>query len=83
MTGTLVIKNEDWYVKYDRGHEVLFYELDQDGKKWSKKEGVIKFIHEGIEVDFSLITSGQYNSEQESIVKEFYAKILHINHETI
>lgn len=83
MTGILVRKNEDWYVKYNRGHEVLFYELDQDAKKWSKKEGVVKFIHEGIEVDFSLITSGQYNEEQESIVKEFYAKILHINHETI
>ena len=83
MTGILVRKNEDWYVKYDRGHEVLFYELDQDSKKWSKKEGVVKFIHEGIEVDFSLITSGQFNEEQESIVKEFHAKILYINHETI
>ena len=48
-----------------------------------KKTGVINFIHEGIEVDFSLITSGHYNEEQESIVKEFHAKILHINHETI
>lgn len=83
MTGILVKKNGEWYVKYDRGHEVLFYELDQDGKSWSKRQGVINFIHEGIEVDFSLITSGQYNKEQESVVKEFHAKILHINHETI
>ena len=83
MTGTLVKKNDEWYVKYDRGHEVLFYSLDQDGKKWSKKEGVVKFIHEGIEVDFTLITSGEYSEERELIVKEFYAKILHINHNTI
>ena len=83
MTGTLVKKNDEWHIKYDRGHDVVFYELDQDCKNWTKRTGVINFIHEGIEVDFSLITSGHYNEEQESIVKEFHAKILHINHETI
>jgi hypothetical protein len=83
MTGTLVKKNDEWHIKYDRGHDVVFYELDQDGKNWSKRIGVMNFIHEGIEVDFTLITSGHYNEEQESIVKEFHAKILHINHDTI
>ena len=34
-------------------------------------------------MDFSLITTGQYSKEQESIVREFHAKILYINHETI
>ena len=28
MTGTLVQKNGEWVVKYDRSHEVLFYQLD-------------------------------------------------------
>ena len=83
MTGILVKKNGEWVVKYDRGHEVVFYELDQNSKDWSNRSGVVKFIHEGIELDFTLITSGQYNEEQESIVREFYAKILHINHDTI
>lgn len=83
MTGTLVKKNGEWVVKYDRGHEVVFYELDQDAKNWSKRIGVMNFIHEGIELDFTLITSGQYNVEQECVVKEFHAKILHINHDTI
>jgi hypothetical protein len=83
MTGTLTKKNGEWVVKYDRGHEVVFYELDQDGKNWSKRIGVMNFIHEGIELDFTLITSGQYNEEQEFVVKEFHAKILHINHDTI
>ena len=83
MTGTLAKKNGEWVVKYDRGHEVVFYELDQDAKNWSKRIGVMNFIHEGIELDFTLITSGQYSEEQESIVKEFHAKILHINHDTI
>jgi len=83
MTGTLVQKNDEWYIKYDRAHEVLFYQLEDNSKRWSNREGVKKFIHDGIEVDFSLITSGQYKEEQESIVKEFHAKILYINHETI
>jgi hypothetical protein len=83
MTGTLVKKNDEWYIKYDRAHEVLFYQLDENSKRWSNREGVKKFIHDGIEVDFSLITSGQYNEEQESILREFQAKILYINHETI
>ena len=83
MTGTLAKKNGEWVVKYDRGHEVVFYELDKNSKDWSNRSGVIKFIREGIELDFTLITSGQYNEEQESIVREFHAKILHINHDTI
>ena len=83
MIGTLVKKNGEWYIKYGRAHEVLFYQLDENSKRWSNREGVKKYIHDGVEVDFSLITSGQYNGEQESIVKEFHAKILYINHETI
>jgi hypothetical protein len=83
MTGTLVQKNGEWVIKYDRGHEVLFYQLDPKSQEWSKKSEVQKFIGEGIEVDFNLITNGEYNNEKESVVKEFYAKILYINHETI
>lgn len=83
MTGTLVIKNGEWVVKYDRGHDVIFYELDLKSKKWSNKVEVVKFIREGIEVDFNLIISGEYNKEKESLVKEFHAKILYINHEKI
>ena len=83
MTGVLVKKNGGWIIQYDKGHEILFYELDQNCKEWSKRKSVTKFIHEGIEVDFKLITSGFHNKEQNYIVKEYNAVILHINHETI
>ena len=83
MTGALAQKNGEWVVKYDRGHEVLFYQLDPKSDEWTKKTAVQRFIKEGIEVDFSLITSGEYSEEKESLVKEFYAKILYINHHTI
>ena len=83
MTGSLAQKNEEWVVKYDRGHEVLFYQLDPKSDEWSKKNAVRRFIKEGIEVDFSLVTTGEYREEKESIVKEFYAKILYVNHHTI
>ena len=83
MTGVLTQKDGIWVVKYDRGHEVLFYQLDQKSDEWTKKNAVRRFIKEGIEVDFSLITSGEYSEEKESLVKEFSAKILYINHDTI
>ncbi len=83
MTGSLVQKNGEWVVKYDRGHEVLFYQLDPKSDEWSKKNTVRRFLKEGIEVDFSLVTTGEYREEKESIVKEFYAKILYVNHHTI
>ncbi len=83
MTGTLAQKDGIWVVKYDRGHDEVFYKLDEEAQKWSKKESVLKFLHEGIEIDFTLITSGHYDDKEESVVKEFSAKIQYINHETI
>ena len=83
MTGTLVKKNGEWVIKYDRGHEVVFYGLDPKSEVWSNKDEVKGFIHDGIEVDFNLITSGHYNEEKEYLVKEFHARIIYVNHETI
>jgi hypothetical protein len=37
MTGTLTQKDGIWVVKYDRGHEVLFYQLDSKSDEWTKK----------------------------------------------
>ena len=61
----------------------MLYRLDTKSDEWTKKTAVRRFIKEGIEVDFSLITSGEYSEEKESLVKEFSAKILYINHDTI
>jgi hypothetical protein len=83
MTGTLVQKDGNWVVKYDRGHEVVCYRLNLESNEWTKKNAAQRFIKEGIEVDFSLITSGEYSEEKESLVKEFSAKILYVNHHTI
>ena len=83
MTGTLVQKENKWVVKYDRGHDIVFYNLNPISEDWSKKDSVKKFINEGIEVDFSIITSGEYNEKIQSLVKDYYAKILSINPESI
>jgi hypothetical protein len=83
MIGTLVQKDGNWVIKYNRGHDEVFYKLDKHGEEWSKKESVLKFLHEGIELDFTLITSGHYDDKEETVVKEFSAKIQYINHETI
>lgn len=83
MTGTLVKKNGEWVVKYDRGHEVLFYQLDPQSEEWSKKDIVLKFIREGIEVQFNLVVNGSYDHKNQIFVKEFSAKLKQIEHSTI
>lgn len=83
MTGTLVKKNKEWVVKYNRGHEIVFYNLCENSKTWSKKKDVKKFIKEGIEVEFSLITNGFYDKNKQQQSKEFCAKLLQIEHSSI
>jgi hypothetical protein len=81
MTGYLTQTLGEWMVKHDKDEKL--YPLCPDSQKWIDKNPTRKFLKEGIEVDFSLITTGEYNKEKESLVKEYSAKLLYINHETI
>jgi len=83
MTGTLVKKNKEWVVKYDKGHEIVFYNLCKNSKIWSEKKDVKKFIKEGIEVEFSLITDSFYDKNKQQQAKEFCVKLLQIEHSSI
>lgn len=38
MTGLLVKKQNSWTVKYDRGHEVIFYDICKNQKNGLKKK---------------------------------------------
>lgn len=83
MTGILVKKNNEWVVKYDKNHDEIFYVLCEKSKLWSEKEEVKNFIHDNIEVEFSLVVNGSYDKINELFVKEFCAKITRIEHSTI
>lgn len=83
MTGLLVKKQNSRTVKYDRGHEVIFYDICKESKKWTEKKEVKKFIHENIEVQFNLVTKGFYDQNTETQVREFCAKLISIEHSTI
>lgn len=83
MTGKLVKKNGEWVVRYDKNHDEVFYRFCPQTKVWSEKEEVKKFIHDNIEVEFSLIVNGSYDDINELFVKEFCAKIKQVEHSTI
>jgi len=83
MTGLLIKRNNQWVVKYDRGHEVLFYEICEQSKIWTQKESVLKFLHENVEVEFNLIVRGSYDRNKQEQVREFCAKIILVEHSSI
>lgn len=83
MTGILVKKNNQWVVKYNKNHDEIFYTLCEKSKLWSEKEEVKNFIHDNIEVEFSLVVNGSYDNINELFVKEFCAKITQVEHSTI
>ena len=78
MTGQLVKLNDEWVVRYDKGHEAIHYSLCDDSKKWYEKNKTKPFINDGMEVIFDLITSGRFSKSQEMMVKEFSARIQYV-----
>ena len=78
MTGQLIKLNNELVVRYDKGHEVIYYNLCEDSKKWYKKNKTKPFINDGMGVIFDLITSGRFSKSQDMMVKEFSARIKYI-----
>ena len=83
MTGHLIKHNEDWAVKYDDNGILKLYPFCPETKKWSQKPEVKKFIKEDIEVLFDFIITGEYCKIKEQMVKNCFAKIKKIEHETL
>ena len=83
MTGHLIKHNEDWVVKYDDNGILKLYPFCPETQKWSQKPEVKKFIKEDIEVLFDFIITGEYCKIKEQMVKNCFAKIKKIEHETL
>ena len=83
MTGHLIKHNEDWAVKYDDNGILKLYPFCPETQKWSEKPEVKKFIKEDIEVLFDFIITGEYCKIKEQMIKNCFAKIKKIEHETL
>jgi hypothetical protein len=83
MTGHLIKHNDDWMVKYDDNGILKLYPFCSETQKWSEKPEVKKFIKEDIEVLFDFIITGEYCKIKEQMIKDCFAKIKKIEHETL
>ena len=83
MTGHLIKHNDDWMVKYDDSGILKLYPFCPETQKWSQKPEVKKFIKEDIEVLFDFIITGEYCKIKEQMIKDCFAKIKKIEHETL
>ena len=83
MTGHLIKHNDDWMVKYDDNGILKLYPFCPETQKWSQKPEVKKVIKEDIEVLFDFIITGEYCKIKEQMIKNCFAKIKKIEHETL
>ena len=83
MTGTLIQKDGEWVVKHIKDGGEYLYPLCPKTTDWVLQRSTKSFIKEGIEVIFTLIVKGEYCETKEMLLKNYQAKIVSINHETI
>jgi hypothetical protein len=83
MLGHLVKQNGDWVVKYDDNGMIKMYPLCSETQKWSQKPEIKNFLKEDIEVVFDFIVRGEYCETKEEMIKNYFAKIKRIEHESL
>jgi hypothetical protein len=50
---------------------------------WSEKNVTQKFLKEGVEVVFDFIVKGEYCETKEEFIKNYFAKIKRVEHDSI
>ena len=83
MIGHLIKHNDDWMVRYDDNGILKLYPFCPETQKWSQNPEVKKVIKEDIEVLFDFIITGEYCKIKEQMIKNCFAKIKKIEHETL
>ena len=83
MLGHLVKQNGDWVVKYDDNGMIKMYPLCSETQEWSQKPEIKNFLKEDIEVVFDFIIKGEYCETKEEMIKNYFAKIKRIEHESL
>lgn len=83
MDGTLKFFENKWFVKSLSENNDKLYPIWEESQEWIDKESTAKFIKEGIEVVYDVITTGEYNEEKQQIIKTDFAKIKAIYFESL
>jgi hypothetical protein len=83
MLGHLIKQNEQWMVKYDDSGTNKIYPLCVETQKWTQKPEIKNFLKENIEVVFDFIVRGEYCETKEEMIKNYFAKIKRIEHESL
>ena len=83
MDGTLKFFENQWVVKSLSETNDKLYPLWEESQEWIDRESTSKFIKEGIEVVYDVITTGEYNEEKQQIIKTDFAKIRAIYFESL
>jgi len=83
MKGLLIKQDNVWVVQYGEEKEMKIYPLCSKSIEWSKKTEVQKFIKEGVEVIFNEIVKGEYCETKEMMIKNYFAKIIMVEHGSI
>lgn len=83
MKGYLTQTLGEWMVKHDSNGDIKLYPLCPETQKWSKKNETKKFLKEGIEVVFDFIIKGEYCETKEEMIKNYFAKIKRVEHDSL
>jgi hypothetical protein len=83
MDGYLVLHENQWVVKNSSQNDDKVYLIWKENQEWINKPSTAKFIKNGVEVVFDIITSGEYSEEKQKIIKTDFAKIKAIYFESL
>jgi len=83
MDGTLKFFENKWFVKSLSENNDKLYPIWEESQEWIDKESTAKFIKEGIEVVYDIVTTGEYKEEKQQIIKTDFAKIKAIYFESL
>ncbi len=81
MTGYLTQTLGEWMVR-DKKDEKL-YPLCPETKKWSQESEVKKNLKENVEVVFDFLIQGEYCDIKKEMIKNYFAKIKRIEHQSL
>ena len=83
MKVKLVNISQELFVEYDKNGENKIYELSPESVLWTKRYDVDKILNENKEVEFNLVVKGEYCETKEMMIKNYFAKLVLINFDTI
>ena len=81
MTGYLTQTLGEWMVRHEKDGKL--YPLCPETQKWVEKPGTQKIIKENIEVVFDFIIKGEYCETKEEMIKNYFAKIKQVDHQSL